>query len=287
MENKINKIMVGLGVLVTAGITIIRCATMKSLQDLNRNSFELSTVSIVLFVVLFAILLLMTIRKKTSVPPLKEIGSPWKKLVSTAAIVLGGTLFVTYLIDAYQLIFNGVTPPPVPPSSNSIDRVFVVIILVVGLASAIFFVWLGIAGLSGKQLKGTKFAASALLPALWLWVRLLRYEISSTSAVNVKQSFYDFVMLIFALLFLFAFARYISGVGEKKYRSLLVFAICTFTMCLSVTITRFVMYVTNFDAAYLANPIAGVADFFVGLFALCVAVALTANAMPRFKKSKT
>lgn len=73
---------------------------------------------------------------------------------------------------------------------------------------------------------------------------------SYASAVDVGQSFYDFVMLIFLLLFLFAFARYISGVGQNRSRLLFFFSLMTALFALSGPLTRVFLYMTGHGDAY-------------------------------------
>ena len=112
-----------------------------------------------------------------------------------------------------------------------------------------------------------------------MWFRLVRYELSYASAVRVSQSFYDFVMLIFTLLFLFSFARYISGTGERKPpeksgRMLLVYALCAAVMSLSGPVTAFAMAVSGQTAAFNACRMAGLTDFGMGILALSTALTL-------------
>ena len=102
-------------------------------------------------------------------------------------------------------------------------------------------------------------------------MRLARYEVSYASAVAVSDSFYDFVMLIFALLFFFSFARYLSGVGAGKNRLLFFFALMTALFCLSGPLTRLCLYMTGQGDAYNASRLAGVIDGVVGAFALLFA----------------
>ena len=129
--------------------------------------------------------------------------------------------------------------------------------------------WVG----DGYSRRGS-YRVWALAPVAWIWFRLARYEMSYASAVSVSQSFYDFMMMIFTLLFFFSLARYVAGVGEKFPRMLTVYAFCTGLFGISAPLTRFAMYMMGETAAYNASQLATALDLVIGIFAFAVGVGL-------------
>lgn len=91
-----------------------------------------------------------------------------------------------------------------------------------------------------------------------IWMRLARYEMSYVSAIDVYRSFYDFVMLIFIMLFFLFFARFAAGVGNPRPRLLVGVSLSAALCALTGPATHFIMFAMgNPDAAEacaLATP---------------------------------
>lgn len=128
----------------------------------------------------------------------------------------GAVLVVSTLFDLYIWVTTKQTPAPNAYVIGKFDAVLLVLTLAFGLLGGAFLVRIGFHWAAQGRMRRGVFALWALAPSLWVWMRLARYEMSYASATDVTESFYDFVMLIFTLLFLFSFARYVSGVNSGR-----------------------------------------------------------------------
>ncbi len=114
---------------------------------------------------------------------------------------------------------------------------------------------------------------SALLPVVWMWLRLINYEMSYASMVRLADSFFGFVMMLLEMWFLFKLARYVAGVGRVPMGSLLACSLSTALFALSAPVVRLCMYLLQDNAAYEAS-LATVVDFAIGVLAAGVALTL-------------
>lgn len=177
----------------------------------------------------------------------------------------GAVLVVSTLFDLYIWVTTKQTPAPNAYVIGKFDAVLLVLTLAFGLLGGAFLVRIGFHWAAQGRMRRGVFALWALAPSLWVWMRLARYEMSYASATDVTESFYDFVMLIFTLLFLFSFARYVSGVNSgRSPRAVLGFALCTALFSLSGTLTRLAMYLMQDSMAYTSSELAGFSDFMIG-----------------------
>ena len=115
---------------------------------------------------------------------------------------------------------------------------------------------------------------SLLAPVMWLWFTLANYEMSYASMVRLSDGFFSLMMYVFEMLFLLAFARYMSGVGKMSVGLLLFCAGGTVTFALSAPLVRVIMYLLQDVEAYTAAGTAGVLDLMVGVLALVTALTL-------------
>ncbi len=253
-------------VLLTAGVTAVRVVLMPQLQDSDTGAFTLHPLIVGLIfgsILLFALLILPW---KASLYPVHGAAAPFLGLL---ALLSGVVLLLTTGSDAWIWMTRGEAPPPNSILISGIDRGCLILTLIFGVLGGVFLLVLGLRWFTHKNQVSRLFQWGALAPVLWLWFRLARYEVSYSSAVSVSESFFDFVMLIFMLLFLFALARYVAGVGKPPVRTLRWYALCTGLLCLSGTLTRLCMYFMEEVAAYNSSRLSGAIDFFIGLFALC------------------
>lgn len=188
-------------------------------------------------------------------------------------IVAGSAILIANIYDGWMWLTRGITPPPNERVISTIDGVALFGTIVFGLLAGGYLVRVGLLWVMEERARRGVYRLWSLTPVLWMWLRLARYEMSYASAVDVSRSFYDFVMLIFMLLFLFAFARYVSGVGGPS-RFLLAYGLCTGLFAVSGVVTRLAMYLMREGDAYSASQLAGLIDLLVGLFAVFFVAAL-------------
>lgn len=142
--------------------------------------------------------------------------------------------------------------------------------VVVGVLLAVVFVrWL----LRGERKTGWLW----LLPVLWLFARVVRYDVVYATSVDIAPAVYEFLTFGVALLFLLAAAQYFAGVG-KPSRWLRGMAAATAVLTISASLSRLLLWVMGQVAAVAYCPLPTAADAALGLFALMMATQFCAAA---------
>ena len=111
-----------------------------------------------------------------------------------------------------------------------------------------------------------------LLPVLWMWMRVINYEMSYASLARVEDSFFGFAMLVFELMFLFKLARYTAGVGQVRTGSIFFYSAATVLFSLSGAVVKILMHLMNDGMSVQAYDLAGAGDLAVGILALAVGI---------------
>ena len=259
-------------------LLILRVTQMPLLRDSQTGRFAVSLPAIA---VTLAALLAMALLCRRAEPGRVDIAEPWVMPLALTAMLSGLLLGISGLWDLYNWALNGVMPAPEVTEMTRISTGILALCLlfaVLGAAALIAF------GLQVASEGGTRIGMSTwplLAPVLWVWLRLARYEMSYASAVGLSECYYDFMMFIFELLFLFKLARFVSGIGNTRPGSLLFFAMGAAIFSLSGPLTRLSMFLLEDSEAYLASELAGMSDFAVGALALVVALALPGSAVRR------
>lgn len=143
---------------------------------------------------------------------------------------------------------------------------------VLGVFSAAALVLLGWRLLAEGSTRRGMSQWSLLFPVLWMWLRIVNYEMSYASLARLEDSFFGFAMLVFELMFLFKLARYTAGVGQIRTGSMFFYSAATALFTLSGSIVKMAMYLMNDGMSVQAYDLAGVADFAVGMLALMVGI---------------
>ena len=255
---------------MTAVVLALRIVLMPMMQEAHTGRFRLSyiVIAIMLLTLLAAALLIWRSEKR----PVVMVGPPLTA-AACGGVLCGAVMALGSLYEFFMWQFKGILPAPAMTKPSSLQYVVLAVSLVGGILGGVFLVLLGLQWLQENRSRSGVFRLMALAPSVWIWFRLARYEMTYASAVNVTESFYDFVMLIFILLFFFSFARYVSGVGETPSKLLFWYALGTALMAVSAPLTRFGMYLLGNTAAYNSSELAGFIDLAVGLFALLFAYA--------------
>ena len=277
MQRLFRKIAVAVAVAVAVVSAVLRIVLTPQMQI--SGGFRWSYWIITLMIAAFAAVTVLVVLEKGRLPLAQELVPAASLPLAISSLLAGGILAASSLYDGCMWWIFQKTPPPNDQVISSLDAGALFLTLVFGILGGAFLVWLGVVLAEGRAFRTSRMALAALAPVAWGWFRLVRYELSYASAVQVSQSFYDFVMLIFTLLFLFAFARYISGTGERKppekrHRLLLIYALCTAVMSLSGPLTNLALYITGTITADNFSWLAGIQDFGIGAFALCTALTL-------------
>lgn len=267
--------MVWLGGVAAIVTWALRALLMPTLRDNDTGRFATSTGVVAALVVVLAVLAIMGARVRT---PRVEIGGRWAVLVSLAAMAAGGVMLLSTLWDVWQWLAVGKLPPPDTAMLSPVARIAMVLTFLFGILGGAALLHLGMQLTAEGSTRRGMLSWSALGPVMWIWFRLARYEMSYASAVGLSETFYDFMLFIMEMLFLFKMARYVSGIGKVRTGSLLFFSVATAIFGLSGPLTRLCMYLLQDSEAYLASQLAGLPDFTIGVLGLVFAIALVDSA---------
>ncbi len=242
-----------------------RVALMPLLRDADTGRFATNVPAMVFIAVVLAAMAVFsfgTARDRVDVPASRALPT------GLAAVVAGGLLGVSALVDGFRYAFGKILPPPGQVQMTTLTQLVLFGFLVFGVLGAVALVRWGLQTVAEGGTRRGMSAFGALAPVMWVWFRLAWYEMSYASTVGWSEKFYDFLMVIFELLFLFKLARFVSGVGKTTTGGMLFWAMAAAMFALSGPLTRVLLYFTGGAEAYLASELAGVADFGIGVLAL-------------------
>lgn len=248
-----------------AVLLVLRVALMPLLRDVDTGRFATNVPAM-----LFVAIALIAMAVPAFCAPRERVDIPASRALPTAiaAILAGGTLGVIALSDGARYLFGKILPPPGQVQMNTLSQIMLIGLLLFGILGAVALILWGIQIAAEGGTRRGMSAFAALAPVMWLWFRLAWYEMSYASTVGWSEKFYDFLMVILELLFLFKLARFVSGVGKASTGGLLFLSMATAMFALSGPLTRVCLYFTGGAEAYLASDLAGLADFGVGVLAL-------------------
>ena len=200
-----------------------------------------------------------------------------RQLASTAtvSILCGASLLLSTAFDVGTWLSSGNTPVPNEKVISGMDGVLLVLTMAFGVLGGVFLARLGFSWLTKDISEHGEMRLMALTPMAWAWMRLARYMVSYTSAVDVQKNIGEFLMLIFTILFFYSFARYVAAVGKPSEKSpmLLFYACGAFLFSSTAAVVRLSAY-WNSDAVTSLPQLAGAADMAVGLMAMAVAASI-------------
>lgn len=255
--------------IMTVAVIVLRVTLVPWLQSTDTGLFGLSYVVVaVMLLTMIAVFVLLRMGKD-ELPTLPTVRGKWLLPIAVTVMAVGACILLTTVMDMYTWAAYGVTPPPGKAVTGTVDRVTLFLSMIFGVLSGIYFIRLGLAWARENRERRGQLPFWALSPTFWVWMRLARYEVSYASAVEVHESFYDFAMLLFSMLFLFMLARQTADVGAKKPYVTVFFALCTVFLSISGAFARVILFLLGEGDAYRAGQLAGISDFAVGVLA-CV-----------------
>ena len=177
------------------------------------------------------------------------------------------------LLDVFPELADVISKMAIPGEKSPFVPLMQTIQCVVGVVSGGILLLISMRLFSEGATRRGIAQWSALLPVVWMWLRLINYEMSYASMVRLEDSFFGFVMMLLEMWFLFKLARYVSGVGNVSMGSLLACSLSTALFALTAPVVRLCMYLLQDAAAYEAS-LATVVDFAIGVLAAGVALTL-------------
>lgn len=252
---------------MTVVVTVLRAVLIPPTQSVKTGLFSLSYVVIGAMVLTMAAALFLLFGDEKAKETLPAVRGKWLLPLAITVMAVGVCVLLSTVFDVYNWGAFGVTPPPTKIVTGAIDRVTLFLTMVFGVLTGIYLLRLGFSFIEREGEQRGLLPYFALTPTLWMWMRLARYEVSYASAVEIYESFYDFAMLLFSMLFLFTWARHAAAVGTYRPRRLLFYALCTAMLSLSGSVARVIFFLLGEGDAYSAGQLAGVPDFAVGCLA--------------------
>ena len=278
---KTMRLMVRIGAVATVVTLIMRVLLMPLLRDSETGRFVTSWIVVAFMLAVLVLLAVMSLSLRQK-PPL--VGKQGAMTLSVSTIAAGAILFLATLWDAWRLLSMGLQPPPVTAVTSLVGTVTLWLTLLCGLLGGVALIYWGLQLSSEGATRRGMGSVAMLAPVLWMWFRLARYEMSYASAVGLSETFYDFMLFVFMLLFLYKMARFVVGVGVPTMGTLLFLSLATAMFALSGTLTRLCMYLAGDSEAYLASQLAGWPDFALGVLALVFAGVLVAMVEPVYEE---
>ncbi len=202
---------------------------------------------------------------------LREVYGMPATVITVATLFTGTLLTVSSVFTAARWLFGHELPYPQKALLAATDKFFLGGLIVCGLLGGVFFVCLAAQWRGAKSVVRGFFPLMALFPVFWSWFRLLRYETSHVSAVGTYRSLLDLGVLVAEMLFLMAFARFVSNVQEKPQRFLVGLSLCAGLLCTSGVLTRFAMFCSQEGAAFEESALILAPDIGFAVMAFAVA----------------
>ncbi len=251
---------------VSVGVLLIlRVVMMPLLRDTDTGHFDANLPAL-----LFLAVMLVAMAVAAYHTPRERVDIPLSCALPTAlsGILAGVALGVLALVETFRWLFSGILPPPGQIQLSTLTQLVLYAMLVFGILGAVMLVLWGLRVASEGGTRRGMSAFGALAPVMWTWCRLAWYEMSYASTVGWSEKAYDFLMVIFEMLFLFKLARFVSGIGKASTGELLFYALAAAMFALSGPLVRVCLYFTAGAEAYLASQLAGIADLGIGVLAL-------------------
>lgn len=270
-QNK-TRLALWLTLIMTAVSTVLRILLVPLGQSAANGQFHLSYAVVVVMLLTIAVTLFLLIRGRRELPTLPKLRGSWLLPISMVVMLAGLCILLSSVFDMYNWAAYGLTPPPSKALIGSVDRITLFLSLAFGILTGIYLIRLAFLWIGHDEEKCGVMQLWALCPTVWIWMRLARYEISYASAVEVYEGFYDFAMLLFSLLFLFALARHAAAVGALRPQRTLFYALGTVLLSFSGPVARVAFYLLGEGDAYQAGQLAGLADFAVGMLAAAMSL---------------
>ena len=280
IHNPFRSLLLSMAAVGTAGaviVTVLRVLLTPGMRDAESGRLNTAWWSIGLIVAVLLALVLLARRAAG-----KRVDIHGRAVLSLAAVCLlaGAVLAVQGAWEIIRDLMYGTAEENMRIAAvlGMLERLFHT------LSGGVLVAW----GLQIASEGGTRVGMiswSGLVPTLWLWLRLAAYEMSYASAVSINDGFFDFAMFIAEVLFLFKLARFASGIGKTRPGTLMAYASATAMLALSAPLTRVCLYLLDDAESFAASGVSDVADFAVGVLALCFAWSLavssgTADALP-------
>ncbi len=135
------------------------------------------------------------------------------------------------------------------------------------VVSAIFFIMLGIALMTGKD--PSEYKILAIMPVFWAVFRILHRFMRKISFMNVSELFLELMMIVFLLMFFMAYAQVTAKVNGKGLEwKLFAYGLPAALFCLLCFVPRVVVLVLGKGAVIAADSSIEIVDLTMAVFVI-------------------
>lgn len=137
---------------------------------------------------------------------------------------------------------------------------------ITGFLCVVYFFIIGLTAATGK-FNFTKFRLLSLIPVLWCVFRLLYRFKRTISFVNVSDLMIELFMIVFMMLFFFAYAQVTTRIeADSAYKKLFMYGIPAAVCALVCFIPRFILMITGNSDLLSEHYGVNYGDFAVAVF---------------------
>lgn len=190
-------------------------------------------------------------------------------VITAAGAMLAGVSMLVSTLGVGVDLFDKKYPYPQPMEITALSQLLLFAMIVGGLGGGLFFVLTGVRWLGDRKTDRRMFGGVALLPVVWSWARMIWYMFSFASAVNRFSGLIELAMLVFEMLFMMMFARYVSGVEENPPRFSLALALCAVLFGLTAASTHIIAFLRQDAVLFGATALLSAPD--IGITVLAAA----------------
>lgn len=135
------------------------------------------------------------------------------------------------------------------------------------VVSAIFFIMLGIALMTGKD--PSEYKILAIMPVFWAVFRILHRFMRKISFMNVSELFLELMMIVFLLMFFMAYAQVTAKVNGKGLEwKLFAYGLPAALFCMLCFVPRVVVLVLGKGAVIAADSSIEIVDLTMAVFVI-------------------
>lgn len=177
--------------------------------------------------------------------------------------------FILRLIDAFNLFTSSEEKWGMTQMSSKMGGIVLFLHSALALAACFYFL-IYACTLMGNGLDYRSFPMLAVMPALWLMLRLIERFLQPMNYRNVSEIFLELFTLVFMLLFFWYFARVSSNLdAEKKMNRCYAFGIPAAMFIFVASVPRLVLLLCGWKAFLVKGSPVQWCDLAAAVFLLC------------------
>lgn len=241
----------------------------------------------ILAVSIVAIIVLGFVKRKKldySLETLKRPGMGILSFTAAAGVLMDAAFCAT---SAAELeISSGLSTANYIEGMETGDGLILSLEAAFGVLSAIYFVVLGFAYLSGKT-NGSEYRVISLSPVVWNIFRLIYRFKRTISYLRVSDLMFEMIMISLMILFFFAFAQVNARVdGKGNEWKIAAYGIPASLLALVCFVPRFIVTLSGNAQLLYSYSAAEYCDLGVALFIICAVLTRVTDKLPEKSESK-